>query len=318
MIPFKTLPLVNSTLVKSKSAKSILMLLASILLTTTASAYDGAENEKKKVVICSTTQVADFARNIVGDDWQVVCVLGPGEDPHKKRPGNDDMIAVGRADLCLENGWHLEGNEWMQDLAKNANKPIATCVEGIKHLEMDEEGQTVKDPHAWFNPQNAWIYVKNIRDAVSKIDPDNADNFAARAELYKQQLRSLDSWIKKTVNAVPEGRRVLITHHDAFGYFCNAYNFKASSPLGWTTAELAGITMERRQEIVDTIRKMNVKSLFIETSVNPEMLNGIASDAGVQIGGELYSDAMGAEDTAGETYIGMMRENVLTIVNALK
>lgn len=318
MLPFTNLPIAKTQITRQ------FRFLMAILFTVIGSAsmtlaQDGAETKtKKKVVLCSTTQVADFARNIVGDDWDVLCVLGAGEDPHKKRPGNDDMLAVGRADLCLENGWHLEGNEWMQTLAKNANKPIVTCVEGIKHIEMDDEGETVKDPHAWFNPQNAWVYVKNIRDAVSKIDPDNAEKFAARAELYKQQLRTLDAWIKKTVNDIPEGRRVLITHHDAFGYFCKAYNFKASSPLDWTTAEMAGVTMERRQEIVNMIRELNVKSIFVETSSSDEMLTGIAKDAGVEIGGKLYSDAMGPKNSAGETYIGMMRENVLTIVGALK
>ena len=101
------------------------------------------DSKSKKTLFCSTTQVADFARNVVGDDWNVVCVLGPGQDPHSYRPGTDDAFAAGKADLCLENGWHLEGNEWMKTLAKNANKPIVTCVNGIKHLEMDDEGKTV-------------------------------------------------------------------------------------------------------------------------------------------------------------------------------
>ena len=298
---------------------STLVVLIAVFFAAPVFAQDGKEDSKsKKTLICSTTQVADFARNVVGDDWNVVCVLGPGQDPHSYRPGADDVIAVGNADLCLENGWHLEGNEWMQTLAKNANKPIATCVEGIKHLEMEEEGKTVKDPHAWFSPQNAWVYTKNIRDAVSKLDPDNASRFAARAEIYQHQLRALDTWIKKTVNDIPQGRRMLVTHHDAFGYFCNAYNFRASSPVGWTTAEISGVTLERRQKIIKDIREMNVKSIFIETSTNPKLLNEIADEAGVKIGGELYSDAMGSENTAGENYIGMMRENVLTIVGALK
>jgi len=183
---------------------------------------------------------------------------------------------------------------------------------------MDDEGKSVKDPHAWFSPKNAWVYVKNIRDAVSKLDPDNAKRFAARAGLYQSQLRALDGWIKKTVNDIPQGRRMLVTHHDAFGYFCKEYNFKASSPVGWTTADFAGVTLERRQEIIKSIRDLNVKSLFVETTINPKLLKEIADEAGVTIGGELYSDAMGSKDSAGETYIGMMRENVLTIVSALK
>ena len=280
--------------------------------------HGDADSTAKKTLVCSTTQVADFARNVVGDDWNVICVLGPGQDPHSYRPGADSPLIVGRADLCLENGWHLEGNEWMKTLAKNANKPIVTCVNGIKHLEMDDEGKSVKDPHAWFDPKNAWVYVKNIRDAVSKLDPGNAEQFAKRADLYQHQLRALDAWIKDNVNDIPQGRRMLVTHHDAFGYFCKAYNFRASSPVGWTTADLGGVTLERRQQIIKNIRDLKVKSLFVETTINPKLLNEIADEAGVAIGGELYSDAMGGKGSAGETYIGMMRENVLTIVSALK
>ena len=281
-------------------------------------AQESSKSGEKKVVVCSTTQVADFTRQIVGDRWEVICVLGAGEDPHTYQPGNDDALAVGRADLCLENGWHLEGNEWMKQLATNANKPIVTCIEGVEEIPLDQNGKSIKDPHAWFNPKNAWIYTKNIRDAVTKLDPEHETEYASCAELFQIQLRGLDGWIKKMVNDIPQGRRVLITHHDAFGYFCKAYNFKSFSPLGWTTAELAGVTLQRRQQIVAEIRKLNVKSVFIETSLNSETIEGIARDAGVKIGGKLYSDAMGAEGSAGETYLGMMRENVLTIVSSLK
>ena len=233
-----------------------------------------AQSPEKKVIFCSTTQVADFARNVVGDRWEVICVLGAAEDPHKYQPGNDDLDNAKRADLCLENGLHLEGNEWMKDLAKNANKPLVTCTRGIELLEMDEEdedGQSVRvsDPHAWFNPRNAWIYTRNIRDAVVKLDSEHKTEYLARADLYRRQLQVLDSWIKSEVNRIPINRRCLVTHHDAFGYFCKRYNFKASSPLGWSTAELAGGNMKKQQKVIQQIRSLNVKSIFVETSLNP-------------------------------------------------
>ena len=207
----------------------------------------------------------------------------------------------------------------MQKLAKDSGKPIVTCIEGVKKIPLeDEEGGTVNDPHAWFDPKNAWKYVQNITDAVIKLDPDNKSEYVARARLYSTQLKSLDGWIRETVNVIPEGRRVLITHHDAFGYFCKAYNFKAESPVGWSTAELAGMTLDKKNELIQKIKSQNVKSIFVETSVSDETLKDIAKEAGIKIGGNLYSDAMGPENTAGETYIGMMRENVVTIVEALK
>jgi manganese/iron transport system substrate-binding protein len=280
---------------------------------------DGQERSgKKRVVLCSTTQIADFTRQIVGDRWEVVCVLGAGEDPHTYEVGNDDLLQAKRADLCIENGWNLEGGGWMNTLAKNASKPIVTCVEGVKPLETDSHGTTVNDPHAWFDTNNAFIYLTNIRNAVSKIDPENAAEYEARAALYAIQLRALNHWIAEQVNAIPKARRILVTHHDAFGYFSQAYGFRAISPVGWTTGELAGVAIDQRQEIVNQIRDLGVKSIFVETSVNRELLDGIAKETGISIGGQLYSDAMGESGSAGETYIGMMRENVLTIVRHLK
>lgn len=299
------------------------LLLAATFLTLVPTKKVGAQEPAakepaKKIVVCSTTQIADFARNVVGDLWEVKSVLGPGQDPHNYRTTTKDSAAVAGSDLCLENGWNLEGHGWMSTLAKNAGKPIKTCVDGVEPVSTDEEGGTVKDPHAWMDANNAWIYVKNIRDAVTEMDPANAAAYEARADLYRLQLKSLNLWIGKQVGQIPAERRILVSHHDAFEYFCKAYNFTAISPKGWTTDELTGMNPQKIPEIVAQIREQGVKSVFIETTLNRELVEQIAREAGVQIGGELYSDAMGAQGTAGESYIGMMRENVLTIVGALK
>jgi len=287
----------------------------------TANAEDPVAAEisgDKKIVVCSTTQIADFARNIAGDQWEVKCVLGPGQDPHSYRTTAADSRAVAGADLCLENGWNLEGHGWMRTLAEGSQRPIRTCVEGISPLQTEDATGEVKDPHAWMDPENAWIYVKNIRDALSEVDPQNASLFASRADLYRYQLKSLKVWIATEVNKIPLQRRILVSHHDAFGYFCHAFKFEARSPQGWSTAELKGVSPTKQQEIIQMIRDEGVKSIFIETTLKREMIAAIAKEAGVTIGGELYSDAMGPKGSAGETYIGMMRENVLTIVEALK
>lgn len=281
---------------------------------------DEKEAKKRKLIVCSTTQIADFARQIVGDRWEVQCILDAGQDPHIYEIKSKDSVLVARADLCLENGWHLEGKEWMHTLATGARKPIVTCVEGIEPIELDEDGTKVNDPHAWFSPRTAAVYVRNITHGVSEVDPDHKHEYEQRAELYLNQLRTLHLWIQRAVNDIPADERVLVTSHDAFNYFCREYGFKSAAPAGWSTSDEvgAGVTPERRREAVDSIRKFGVKAIFVETSVNPTLIRQIAADAGVVVGGELYSDSMGAEGTAGETYIGMLRENVLTIVSALK
>lgn len=296
--------------------------LASVRL---SSAAAKTPTTKKWVAVCSTTQVADFARQVTGDRWEVISVLAAGQDPHAYEVRSNDFWAVRRSDLCLQNGWNLEGNNWMVKLANAAGKPLVSCIQGVTPLFFADSTKSLKgtnphgfDPHAWFNPNNAMIYVENIRQAVTQIDPEGEDFYRRRADRYRLQLRELDCWIMQQVNAIPRQRRMLVTHHDAFEYFCEAYGFESYSPLGWSTGELVDVTIRKKQILVEKIKNSGVRAIFIETSVNPRLLQGIASEADVVIGGSLYSDAMGAEGSEAETYLGMMRHNVKIIVQHLK
>ena len=285
-------------------------------------AQDGDGNGKRFVAFCSTTQIADFVRQVGGDRWDVQCVLSPGQDPHQYEPTPNDTATAQNADLCFENGWHLEGGDWMTTLGKSADKKVITCTDGVVPLIITEgeEQRKVKDPHAWFTPINARQYVQNITNALSEHDPQFESHYKARAELYIRQLGVLNAWIQKQVNALPAEQRILVTSHDAFNYFCNAYGFKSAAPVGWSTGEELGgdVTFERRKLVVDSIKSFGTKAIFVETSVRKALIYEIAKEAGVEVGGTLYSDSMGVSGSAGETYIGMMRENVLTIVQALK
>lgn len=281
---------------------------------------ENREDGPRRVLVCSTTQVADFARQVVGDRWQVISILAPGQDPHLYEVRIGDVDKVSQADLCLENGWHLEGKEWMRRLADGAGKPLVTCADGVEPLIVDEDGVEVHDPHAWFTPRNASIYVQNILAGVIARDPANRAEYQARADLYLEQLDHLHDWIQRQCERIPAEQRILVTSHDAFGYFCREYGFRSAAPAGWSTGDEigGGATPERRQAAVQSIREFGVKAIFVETSVNPKLIRSIAEDAGVKIGGQLYSDSMGEPGSAGETYLGMLRENVLTIVEALR
>lgn len=282
---------------------------------------NAAEGEKKLVIACSTTQVADFVRQVVGDRCEVHCVLTPGQDPHLYRIRPQDAALVAKADLCFDNGLHLEGKDWMRSLATDAGKPIVSCAVGVEPLKLqDEGGETSTDPHAWFTPKNAGVYVRNILQAVSKHDPEHKAEYAARTKLYLDQLRVLNAWIVEQVNQIPPQRRVLVTSHDAFGYFCREYGFTSQAPTGWSTDQEigGGATPERIRATAKAIRDQGIKAIFVETSVSPKIIQEIAREAGIKVGGELYSDSMGVPGSGGETYLGMMRENVLTIVEAMK
>lgn len=284
------------------------------------------QQEAMPVLVASTTQVADFARQVVGDRWAVRCILAPGADPHTYQPTPKDVRIVLGADLCVQNGLHLEGKNWMATLAGDAGKPLVTATTGIAPLEIPSGGQSIPDPHAWFSPRNAARYVSNIVRAVEGFDPARAWEYQARARLYLQQLRVLDAWIREQVSSIPIERRVLVTTHDAFNYFCTEFGFNARNnflsiaPVGWSTGSEvgAGMTPERRRMVVESIRDTGARAVFVETTINPKQVREIARETGVEIGGELYSDSMGPAGSAGETYVGMMRENVLLIVNALK
>ncbi len=300
--------------------------LIAILWLIFSSAAAASAADKKPLVVASTTQIADLARQIAGDRLDVRSILAPGADPHTYQPTPDDVQIVLQADLCLENGLHLEGKSWMATLAKDAGKPLVTTTTGIKPLEIGANGEMVPDPHAWFSPRNAAVYVNNILKAFEQFDPPNKDEYRARAKLLLQQLRVLDSWIREQVSQIPPQQRILVTTHDAFNYFCHEYKFNPSNnylsiaPVGWSTGgEVgAGMTPERRRLVIESIRSSGAPAIFVETSINPKLIREIARDTGVKIGGSLYSDSMGERGSAGESYVGMMRENVLLIVAALK
>lgn len=303
--------------------RPLLLVALTLLWSSPALALGGSP--QKPVVVASTTQIADFARQVAGDRLAVKSILAPGADPHTYQPTPDDVKIVLSADLCLENGLHLEGKNWMAALARDARKPLVTVTRGLSPLTLGTSGQSFPDPHAWFSLTNAALYVNNIVQALERLDPPNAAEYRSRGKLYLQQLRVLDAWIREQVNQIPPQRRILVTTHDAFNYFCREYRFNADNnylsiaPVGWSTgAEVgAGMTPERHRQVVESIRKARARAIFVETSINPKQIREIARETGVRIGGELYSDSMGPAGSAGESYIGMMRENVLLIVQAL-
>ena len=282
---------------------------------------DGSSDDPP-IFACSTTQVADFARQVVGDRYNVQSILSPGADPHLYKITPSDARLVVNAKLCAENGLHLEGGAWMRNLAKQAGKldKLITCTDGIEPLELEVKDKTVDDPHTWFSPANAKIYVNNILEAVCLDDPVHEAEYRARASLYLKQIDTLDRWAKDQITKIPASQRTLVTSHDAFNYFCRHFGLEPGAPVGWSTgSEIGGgLTPEGRNEVVELIRNSGVKAIFVETSVNPKLIHEIAKEAGVKIGGKLYSDSMGPPGSAGETYLGMMRENVLTIVEALR
>jgi len=298
------------------SKNTLILLIGTFLIInlTGCSGSEGSERDRP-LVVATTTIIADIAGELAGDRVEVYCIMPIGGDPHIYQPVPGDARMIARSDLVLLNGLQLEG--WLTELARHAGgtRPAIEVTEGITPLE-DEERHGEPDPHAWFDVRNMHYYVDNIVRGLIMVDPEGEEEFRARAEEYKQQLDELDAWVREQIETLPEERRILITSHDAFRYFGEAYDVRVMA--------LQGISTEAQPQtkdvikLVQTVRQYNIPAVFIETSVNPKMLEQIARDAGTRIGGELFSDSIGHPEHEGGTYLGMVRYNVRTFVQAMK
>jgi ABC-type Zn uptake system ZnuABC Zn-binding protein ZnuA len=268
----------------------------------------------RKIVVATTTIIADIAQNIAGDRLDVRTIMPIGGDPHIYKPVPGDARLLARADLVLMNGLQLEG--WLETLARNAggHGPIVVVSDGIEPLR-DEKRHGDPDPHCWFDVQLVKVFVENIRDAFIKLDSEGEKLYRLNADEYLAQLDTLHRWVIGYITQLPRDRRVLVTSHDAFRYFGAAYDFTVMAVQGINTDAQA--QTEDVVRLVRFIREHRVPAVFIETSVNPKLVEQIARETGARIGGLLYSDSIGHPNEEGGTYIGMVRHNVRTIVDAL-
>ncbi|PWJ15901.1 metal ABC transporter solute-binding protein, Zn/Mn family [Jannaschia seohaensis] len=273
-------------------------------------------------IVATTGMIADAAREIGGDLVDVRSLMGPGVDPHAYRQTRTDITAMVRADLVLWNGLYLEAQmeEFLLDLGQD--RPVVAVAEAVPEnlLIGSEDYEGRFDPHLWMNP-NLWArVVLNIRDAMAEVSPEHAAAFSANAEAYVSELNDLARYTTEVLSSVPVESRVLLSAHDAFNYFGNAYGYDVIGIQGISTESEAGL--QRIGELVDLLVARDIGAVFVETSVSDRNVRALiegAAAAGheVVIGGELYSDAMGEPGTYEGTYIGMIDSNATTIAAAL-
>ncbi|MBY6276688.1 metal ABC transporter solute-binding protein, Zn/Mn family [Symbiobacterium thermophilum] len=272
-------------------------------------------------VVATTGMVADLVRNIGGERVAVTALMGPGVDPHLFKPTEGDVARLQQARIIFYNGLHLEGR--MGDiLVKMAReKPTVAVAERIpeERLLITEDG--VEDPHIWFDVSLWMAAAEVVRDALAELDPDGQSTYEQNARAYLDELAELDEWVRAELATVPAARRVLVTAHDAFGYFGRAYDVEVAGLQGISTAVEYGLADLERT--IDLLVGRQIKAVFIESSVPRSAIEALVAGAAarghaVTIGGELFSDAMGAEGTPEGTYVGMIRHNVRTIADALR
>ncbi|MCB0547751.1 MAG: zinc ABC transporter substrate-binding protein [Phaeodactylibacter sp.] len=270
--------------------------------------------EEKPLVVATASIFADMAENISGGLLDVRSIVPIGGDPHIYEPTPGDAQLVNSADLILKNGLTFEG--WLSELIENSGTRaiVRTITEGISPIESIKYKNSA-DPHAWMDASLGLIYIENVKKALSEIDPDNAEAFEYNYQIYRRQLMGLDQEIATAIQSIPEKQRVLITSHDAFRYYGKRYGIRVEAILGTSTdAEVQTSDILRLSKV---IRENKVPAVFIETTVNPKLLRQIASDNKVSIGGQLYSDSIGDEDSPAPTYLKMLEYNTKTIVAAL-
>lgn len=275
---------------------------------------DPVKNEKI-VAVSTITIINDIVKNIGKDKVETYSICGVGVDPHTYHPKPSDPKLIAKSNIVFINGFSLE--HWIEEMIKGAggNKTEVVVTEGITPM-TDEKGYGDPDPHAWFDVINIKTYAENIAKGLISIDPKNENFYKSNLDEYKLKLDSLNSWIISQINLIPQSQRVLITSHDAFRYFGRAYGLDVKGLQGISTE--AKVRTEDFKNTIDFIKSRKLRSVFIETSVNPKLLEQISSETGAVVGGTLYSDSIGNEGTEEGTYIGAVKHNVNTVVRALR
>ncbi|MBD1218689.1 MAG: zinc ABC transporter substrate-binding protein [Aphanizomenon flos-aquae Clear-A1] len=275
------------------------------------------ENTKPQVVVTSTI-ITNLAAEIGGEEVQITGILKPGADPHIYEPVPADSRVLEEANLILYNGYNLEPGIIKLMNATGGNVKKIPVGEVVKYLKLDKgKGKIVPDPHVWGSAANVISMVKAIRDSLIELSPEDKNKFVENAKRLTDELQQLHIWINQEIQTIPLDKRKLITTHDAFQYYGNAYKIAISGTLiGISTEEQP--SAQTVKKLVESIKKIGVPAIFAETTINPALIKTVAEEAGVKLAPTpLFSDSIGAKGSNGDTYIKMMVANTRAIVEAL-
>lgn len=274
-------------------------------------------------IVTTCGMVTDIVRQVAGDQAEVTGLMGEGVDPHLYKPTRNDVKRLTSADVVFYSGLMLEGRmaDTFNRIARTG-KPVYAVTEQLDQAYLREppEFEGHWDPHVWMDVA-AWSQcVEMVANGLSEYDPSHAADYRRRAAEYRQQLAELDDYTRRVIGSIPKQQRVLITAHDAFGYFARAYDIEVHSVQGISTESEAGV--DDVNKLVDFLVERKIGAVFVESSVNPKSVQAVIEGAAAQghtvrVGGELYSDAMGPTGAYAGTYIGMIDHNATLIARAL-
>lgn len=303
----------------------VTMTLAALFLTACGSTSQSGSNAGS--VLTSTTFLADIAQNIAGDRLTISSLLPVGADPHSYQPTPQDAAKIADSELLIING--VEYEHFIESLLENAGgeRNIVTASDGIEpregeeHAEEEEAGEGEEheagDPHMWLDPNNVTLYVENIREGFIRFDPDGADVYQANANAYVAELQALDVWIVEQVEQIPQEERLLVTNHEALGYFAERYGFTVIGTVIESFSSSASPSAGQMADLIEQIKVSGAPAIFLDAADSDMLAQQIAEETGVRVVTDLHLESL-TDGPPAATYIDMMKHNVTLIVDALK
>jgi manganese transport system substrate-binding protein len=272
--------------------------------------------KNKKVILTTFTVIADIAQNVAGDKAIVQSIVKPGAEIHGYEPTPSDLVRAKSVDLILDNGLGLE--RWAEKFYNSVPKvPHVTLSDGIKPVEIVEDAYKGKaNPHAWMSPQNALIYVENIRKALVDLDSVNADTYNVNAQAYSQKIKAIDQNLRKEVSVVPQNQRYMVSCEGAFSYIARDYGLK--EVYLWAVNSEQQATPKQVEKVINTVKANKIPAIFCESTVNDKAQKEVANATGAKFGGVFYVDSLSLSDGPASTYLKLLEYNVNTLIKGLQ
>ena len=298
---------------------TLLNIAASLVMNACASSTSQVEEDAFSV-LASTSFLADIAQNVAGDRVVIETLLPLGADPHAYQAAPSDVSKIAKSDVLILNG--LEYEHFIEPLLENAGGEhlIITATDGLTPNQIESEetpGEMVGDPHMWLDVNRVTKYAENIRDGLIQADPEGAEIYKTNAATYIGQLLELDMWIWEQVQSIPAERRLLVTNHEAMGYFAEHYGFTVVSSILPSFSSEASVSAQEIASTIEAVKSSGAPAIFLGEVENTDLADQIASETGVKVINTLYLESLTDGDPA-PTYIDMMKHNATEIVNALK
>ena len=296
----------------------IVFVLVSTLLNACAAGSNAPLQPASLKVLATESFLGDIAQNVAGERVRVDILIPFSVDPHEFEPRPQDIIKITESDVLIVNGLGYEA--WLKNTLENitSRQLLVVASNGLTPNPDPSHEHPDGDPHMWMNPLNVVKYVETIRDGLSQADPAGKDIYAGNAEAYIAQLKALDEWVKTELKQFPVERRLLVTNHDALGYFAEAYDFKVVGAVIPGVSDAASPSAQEMAELVETIKSSGAPAIFLDIGENQTLAQQIALETGVKVVSDIYVEGTSAPDGPAPTYIDMIKYDLLQIIAALK